>query len=118
MELFFIGIGGFIGAISRYTISEWMGVKFNNIIPYGTLTVNIIGSFILGFLMTYLINKTVVPPLLKMAITTGFLGALTTFSTYTYETIMLLEDKQYFLAGFNIVTNLLLGLLFVFLGIF
>jgi|SRR6056297_2749997 len=117
-KFIYIGFGGFLGAISRYTISKWIGTKFESTIPYGTLTVNILGSFVLGFLMTFIINKTNVSPNIRLALTTGFLGALTTFSTYAYETIILIEDKNYYLAGFNILSNLLLGLIFVLLGIF
>ncbi|SDC50729.1 MULTISPECIES: fluoride efflux transporter CrcB [unclassified Candidatus Frackibacter] len=117
LKLFYIGLGGFFGAISRYTISKWMA-QWNSTFPYGTFTVNILGSFLLGFLMTIFFEKTTISPYLRVAITTGFLGALTTFSTFAYETMSLFEDKEILLANINIFSNLIIGLIFVLAGIF
>ncbi|SFL75820.1 fluoride efflux transporter CrcB [Halanaerobium salsuginis] len=116
-KLIFIGCGGFLGAISRYLISKWVETSFESILPFGTLAVNVLGSFLLGFLMTFFLTKAPVYPELRTAITTGFLGALTTFSTFGYETVMLLEDKNIFFASLNVLSNLIIGLLFITAGI-
>lgn len=117
LKLIYIGFGGFLGAISRYSISKWVETRWESVLPYGTLTVNMIGSFLLGLIMTIFLEKGITHPYLRVAITTGFLGALTTFSTFGYETMMLLEDKEVLFAGVNILANLILGLIFVMIGI-
>ena len=116
-NILYIGLGGFFGAIGRYSISKWIANKYSSIFPYGTLAVNLLGSFLLGFLITYFLDKSTLNPLYRTAITTGFLGALTTFSTFGFETIMLFEEESYFFALVNIFSNLFLGLILVFLGI-
>ncbi len=112
-EFIIIGLGGFIGAIFRYIISSYMPVKFG--IPTGTLTVNLIGSFIIGFIMysTLVID---IPPVYRMFIITGFCGALTTFSTFSYETFSLLERGDIILSILNIVLNVIGCLIMVYLG--
>jgi CrcB protein len=117
LKVFCVGAGGFLGAISRYLISKLISNQWGNNFPYGTLLVNLVGSFLLGFLMTLFLNKSITNPYLKVAITTGFLGALTTFSTFSYETMNLLQDKEIFLANINIFANLVLGLICVTAGI-
>lgn len=117
LKLMCIGLGGFLGAISRYSISKWVETRWEVVLPYGTLIVNITGSFLLGLIMTLFMEKGIEYPYLKTAITTGFLGALTTFSTFGYETMMLFEDKEFILAGVNVFANLIFGLIFVMLGI-
>lgn len=117
LKLIYIGFGGFLGAISRYSISKWVETRWESVFPYGTLAVNMIGSFLLGLIMTIFLEKGITHPYLRVAITTGFLGALTTFSTFGYETMMLLEDKEVLFAGVNILANLILGLISVMIGI-
>ncbi|EHP84817.1 fluoride efflux transporter CrcB [Methanotorris formicicus] len=111
-ELLLIGIGGFFGAILRYVIGGIIPVKFG--LPTGTLTVNLIGSFILGFFMyssIFYISSDV-----KFLITTGFCGALTTFSTFSYETFALMEDGLLIKATLNILINVLGCLFMVYIG--
>lgn len=117
LKLISIGIGGFLGAISRYLISKWATTQGESILPYGTLMANLIGSFLLGFLLTIFLEKTTTYPYLQVALTTGFLGALTTFSTFSYETITLIQDKGLLWANINIFSNLILGLICVMAGI-
>ncbi len=117
MKLLYIGLGGFLGAGSRYLLSKWVEMKWEGLFPNGTLIVNVIGSFLLGFLMVLFIEKTAAYTNLKIMMTTGFLGAFTTFSTFSFETVMLLEDKSFLIAGLNIFSNFFLGILAVMLGI-
>lgn len=117
-QILYVGLGGFLGASCRYLISKWVELKWESIFPNGTLVVNVMGSFLLGFLMILFIDKTTGSSNLKFILTTGFLGAFTTFSTFSFETIMLLENKSFVIAGINIIGNLFLGLLAVLLGIF
>jgi len=96
-------IGGGIGAVTRYWLSgiiaHYMGTGF----PYGTLTVNIIGCFLIGFLMTFFEAGFAIIPGLRMFLTVGFLGGLTTYSTFSFETITLLQEGNYFYGIANIL---------------
>ncbi|HIE35163.1 MAG TPA: fluoride efflux transporter CrcB [Campylobacterales bacterium] len=105
--IFAIGIGGFFGAISRFLISTYLQKKFGTHFPIGTLSVNVIGSFIVGFLIIYFEN--IINPTIKAMAITGFLGSLTTFSTFSYETIFLLQNSLYYRAFLNIILNLILS---------
>jgi len=101
-ELLIIGFGGFIGAILRYVISGIVPAKFG--IPTGTFIVNLIGSFIVGFVM-YSSVVVDIPPEYRLLVITGFCGALTTFSTFSYETFSLLEEGDVIRFILNILLN-------------
>jgi len=107
--LFSIGIGGFIGAILRFTLSGWVQKATATTFPFGTLSVNILGSFIIGFLFLYFqhINLS---PTQKALFITGLLGALTTFSTFSLDTILLLQNEFYAKAFSNVVLNVVFSL--------
>jgi fluoride exporter len=111
-----IGIGGFFGAISRFIISKQMALLLGDDFPYGTLLVNAVGSFLLGFLSRYLMEHFVVSELVRVSLLIGFLGAFTTFSTFSYESIMLLQEGDFIKAGVNILSNILLCLILCFVG--
>ena len=113
--LFAIGIGGFFGAISRFLISTYMQKLTGSLFPVGTLTVNVLGSFIIGFLVLYFEN--IVSPNQKAMLVTGFLGALTTFSTFSYETVTMLQESLYYRALINITLHVILSLAGTIVGI-
>lgn len=116
-KLIVIGVGGFIGAIARYGISGWVSKwSSDSPFPYGTLAVNLIGCFIIGIVMTLVEDGRIFTPQIRLFITVGVLGSLTTFSTFGYETIELLRAGSMKLLLFNIGANLILGLLAVMLG--
>jgi len=116
MRYLLIGIGGFLGAIARYLIGGWVynltGAQF----PWGTLAVNLSGSFFLGFFFTVSTERFIVDPTLRAAVSIGFIGAYTTFSTLTLETMQLLENSSFLLAATNIFSSVAFGLIFVYLG--
>ncbi|MCP4754457.1 MAG: fluoride efflux transporter CrcB [Proteobacteria bacterium] len=116
-HLLVIGIGGFLGAVSRYVISNSMSVWFGPSFPLGTLTVNAVGSFLLGFLSRYFLEHLVVSELVRISLLIGFLGAFTTFSTFSYESIVLLQEGDFFKAGANILSNGIVCLLLCFIGL-
>ncbi|NLK73357.1 MAG: fluoride efflux transporter CrcB [Clostridiales bacterium] len=115
-KIMILGIGGFIGSNLRYWISLWAMVTFGNYIPFGTLIVNAIGSFILGLLTFYGIESIQIDPRIRLLIGTGMMGALTTFSTFSLETFNYLRDSDYSLALINIGLNVAVSLCAVWLG--
>ena len=111
-----VGIGGFIGAILRFTLSGWIQRLTGSSFPLGTLFVNIMGSFFIGFLFLYF-QQTNLSVAQKALFLTGLLGALTTFSTFSLETLLLMEHASYSKAFLNIILNVLLSLGATFMGI-
>ncbi len=109
-KIIYVGIGGFIGASIRYLISMNSARLFNSNIPLGTLIVNVLGGFLIGLIMELSISTNFISPNLKLFLTTGIMGGLTTFSTFSYETINLMDDGNYLLGFANISLNLFLSL--------
>ena len=116
LKLFAIGSGGFFGALFRYWISGWAYRLFGTGLPYGTLIVNVLGSFILGFFLFYSEGRTTITPAWRSFFAIGMMGALTTFSTFSYETFMLIMEKLYVQSFLNITLNLALTLIAVWAG--
>ena len=104
-----VGIGGFIGAILRFSISTWVGKATTSSFPWGTLSVNVLGSFLIGFLFLYFqqLNFSVYQ---KSLLITGLLGALTTFSTFSLDTVLLLQEEDYLKAFSNVLLNVVLSI--------
>ena len=109
-----VGTGGFLGATSRFALSGWIQRMAGSSFPYGTLTVNVLGSFLIGFLLLYFEQS--IAPHQKALIMTGFLGALTTFSTFSLETVLMLQQNLYLRALSNISLNVLLCAMATLLG--
>lgn len=109
INYFIIGIGGFIGAITRYALATWIGQQWGRSFPLGTFVINVSGSFLIGLLMTLLAEKFMVNPQWRLLLVVGFLGAYTTFSTFEFETGGLLKDGEIVLATLNVVLSVFLG---------
>jgi CrcB protein len=105
-----IAIGGAIGACSRYLVSEMCVTLFGRSFPYGTLTVNVIGSFIMGLLIAAVENEWLAPYPWRQIIGLGFLGALTTFSTFSMDNVLLMQQGAFVKMGFNVLLNVLLSI--------
>ena len=110
-----IGIGGFFGAISRFLIATFMQKLTDSLFPVGTLAANVLGSFLIGVLFIYFEHT--VQPQLKALLITGFLGALTTFSTFSLETYLMLSEGAYLRALLNISLNIFFTITATTLGI-
>jgi fluoride exporter len=112
-----VTVCGGLGCLSRYFISGWVYALLGRGFPYGTFVVNIAGAFIIGFLMEFGLRSALIPPTLRIGITVGFLGGLTTFSTFSYETFRLLEEGNFITASANVFVSVLVCLLFTWVGI-
>lgn len=109
MLLVWIAIGGAAGALARYGLAGWVHDLAGAAFPWGTLAVNALGSFLLGLIVRYL-EAIAATPELRGALAIGFLGAFTTFSTFSYETIGLLQGGDWGRAAAYAVASLFLGL--------
>ncbi|RVU40822.1 fluoride efflux transporter CrcB [Rheinheimera riviphila] len=112
-----IAVGGAIGACLRFAVGEWMLHLFGRAFPFGTLLVNILGSFVIGLLYGLLITEQLAPNPWRIFIGIGVLGAFTTFSTFSMDTVLLLQQGAWFKAGANVVLNLVLCLTLAWLGL-
>ncbi|MFZ1517718.1 MAG: fluoride efflux transporter CrcB [Ignavibacteriaceae bacterium] len=116
LNYFLVSLGAAIGGALRYGISSYIHKNQSIIFPYGTLVVNVIGSFLLGFIMFHLNEKELIGSEFRLFLTVGVCGGFTTFSTFSYETLMLLRDSEIGLAFYNITLNLVLSLLGIYLA--
>ncbi len=116
LNYLYIGAGGFLGTISRYAIEKKI-VLMTTDFPASTFTANIAGSLLIGFIMTLALERPAFSPNVRMGMTTGFLGGLTTFSTYTHQTLLLLERGKPILALMYSLASVFFCLLAVWLGI-
>ncbi len=113
--LLLIGIGGFIGAILRYLIGGYVQTG-SSLFPIGTLTVNFIGSFLLGITLYLSEYRGFFTEEARIFLTIGILGAFTTMSTFSYESFKLLEEKEFLLLTLNVLGTIMLTFLAVYLG--
>ena len=115
-NIFIIGMGGFLGAISRYGVALWIGQRWGRNFPLGTFLINISGSFLIGLLMSLFTERFMVNPQWRLLLVVGFLGAYTTFSTFEYETGALMKDGEWLIAGLNVVLSVFAGFIALKLG--
>ena len=112
-----IGVAGALGALLRYGIEGLVARRVSSAFPWGTFVVNVTGAFVLGALFTLLTERWLAAPWLRSALTIGFLGAYTTFSTLSFESYRLLEDGALRLAALNMGGSLVAALGAVYAGI-
>lgn len=117
MTLVLVGMGGFIGAIARYLVDGWVSRATGGAFPYGTLLINVSGSFALGLLFALATERALLPAEIRTPVMIGLIGAYTTFSTWMLESWRLLEDGAVLAATVNLGGSLLLGIVAVFLGL-
>ncbi len=115
--LLYIAGFGAMGCVARYLIAGWVYNLAGRGFPYGTLAVNILGAFIIGLVMEFGLRSTLLPVTLRTGLSIGFLGGLTTFSTFSYETFRLLEEGEFLIASANILLSVITCLVCTWLGI-
>ena len=117
MRIIWVGVAGFCGAASRYwldgVVTRLVGAGF----PWGTFVVNLSGCFLIGLLTTVLTERLLPHPDLRVAVTIGFIGAYTTFSTFAYETLRQLQDGSVALAVANVAGSVVLGVAVAWAGV-
>lgn len=115
MTVFVVALGGAFGAVSRYAVSGWVQEAAGPGFPWGTWTVNVLGSLVLGFAMVWL-TETVASAALRQLIVMGFLGSFTTFSTFSLETVEMAQEGLWARAGVYALGSVLVGVAAVTVG--
>ncbi len=110
-----VGVGGFLGAIARYLVGNYIGSRFGVRFPYGTFVINMSGCFFIGLVLALLMRATA-SPYWRYLIPIGFIGAFTTFSTFEYETLRAVQDGQAITGLLNVVLSVIVGFIAVWAG--
>lgn len=110
-----VGVGGFLGAVTRYVVGNYIGSRYGVRFPYGTFVINMSGSFMIGLILTVL-ARTTATPYWRYLIPIGFIGAYTTFSTFEYETLRAVQDGQVTTGLLNVALSVSVGFLAVWAG--
>ncbi|HWZ82568.1 MAG TPA: fluoride efflux transporter CrcB [Terriglobales bacterium] len=100
-----IAVGAVLGASSRYFLSGLVARNVSSAFPYGTLLINVTGSLVLGFFLTYSTDRVLLDPRWRLFIAIGFCGSYTTFSSYAFESFALMEQSQWLLASVNVLAS-------------
>jgi len=116
-EVLIVSLGAIVGANSRYLLSRYAAKLMGPVFPYGTLIINLSGSFIVGFFIVWTSERVFIDPRWRLLVVVGFCGSFTTFSSYAYESMAYFEQGQWLLMWSNILSNNLLCLLAVLAGI-
>lgn len=110
-EFLTISGGAIVGANARWLISRFLARSLGPVFPYGTLFINVTGSFIVGFFMIWASERVLLDPRWRLLVVVGFCGAFTTFSSFAFETVGYFEQGQWTLMMINFVSNNILCLL-------
>lgn len=117
MELLSIAAGGALGAVSRFCLGNLISRIIGSALPYGTFVINIVGCFFMGLIMTMIIERGMLATAWRLFLCVGFLGGFTTFSSFGYETLMLLQEEKIVAALAYVGGSIILGLMSAALGV-
>ena len=116
LKYLFVGVGGCLGSILRFWFGSYIGSKMGTRFPYGTLVINITGSFLIGLVFALLTVRTNWSPNWRYLIPIGFIGGYTTFSSFEYETLRMIQDGQIGLGLLYVATSVVIGFVAVWGG--
>uniref|UniRef100_A0A832G898 Fluoride-specific ion channel FluC n=1 Tax=Ignavibacterium album TaxID=591197 RepID=A0A832G898_9BACT len=116
LNYFYVMAGAALGGLLRYVVADLVQRNAKIIFPLGTLSVNVIGSFLLGFIIFFLGEREIISAEMRLFLTVGICGGFTTFSTFSYETLALLQESEFLYASLNIVLNVVLSLIAIYLA--
>ena len=109
MAVLLVALGGGIGSAARYLVGGWFASRFGPAFPYGTFFINVTGSFIIGFFLAFAQERVSLGPYWRTCFAVGFVGGYTTFSTFEYESISLLQDRELLLCALYMVGSVFTG---------
>jgi CrcB protein len=112
-----VGVGGFFGSVARYLVAVLFANQFSSVFPFATLTVNVVGCFLIGIIFALSDRGNILSPEWRVLLTTGFCGGFTTFSTFSYESLRLLQDGEYLYVGAYVLASVVVGLAATYVGI-
>ncbi|HEY5086395.1 MAG TPA: fluoride efflux transporter CrcB [Gemmatimonadaceae bacterium] len=116
MLIWYIALGSAMGGVGRYLVGAALQQRFGLAFPVGTLVVNITGSLLIGFIMRFALGGTQISPEARIFLTTGICGGYTTFSTFTYDTVLMFESGQFRRAALYVTLSVALSLVATFAG--
>lgn len=117
MTVLWIGLGGFIGANARYFLGRAIIERYGAAFPWGTLTINVLGSLLIGIILEFLAQRAISDPAYRLFLVVGFLGGFTTFSSFAIETVRLLDDGRWTRALTYVLASNALSILCCLLGV-
>ena len=109
LQVLFVALGGAIGSAARYLVGGWFAARFGAAFPYGTFVINVTGSFIVGLFLAYAQDRVSLSPYWRLFFAVGFVGGYTTFSTFEYESVRLLQDGEMLLAAVYLIGSVVTG---------
>ena len=104
-----VALGGAIGSVARYLVGGWFAVRFGSALPYGTFAINVTASFIIGFFLAFAQERVGVGPYWRLFIAVGFVGGYSTFSTFEYEGIRLLQSGEMLFGALYLIGSVVTG---------
>ena len=112
-----VGLGGFVGSVARYLVAVLFAGYISSVFPFATLAVNIVGCFLIGVLFAISDKGNILSPEWRILLTTGFCGGFTTFSTFSYESLRLMQDGEFFYLAAYVLVSVVVGLAATYIGV-
>jgi CrcB protein len=112
-----VALGGALGSVLRFWVGGYVSNRLGTRFPYGTFIINVTASFLIGFILTLLAERTHWSPNWRYLIPVGFIGGYSTFSTFEYESFRVFQDGEFLITGLNVVLSVVLGFVSVWLGV-
>ena len=109
LAVLLVAIGGGIGSVTRYLVGGWFAARFGSAFPYGTFAINVTASFIVGFFLAFAQERVSLAPNLRLFVAVGFIGGYSTFSTFEYESVRLLQDGEMLLGAVYLLGSVITG---------